>query len=256
MNIAVVLRLMPSLGDELEVDDDGLDIDRDIVEMVINEFDEQALEEAVLIKEATSATVTALALKAEGSEQALNVAYARGADRIVLVDPGELEPYDTRAASLAFAHALREIGPDLVLTGVQTPYDVFGQTAPYLAAELGWPQASVVVGTTVSDGTARVVQEYAGGRLAVLGMKLPAIVGVQSASSPPRYVSMARLRQAMSEASTETITANIGSGAEGPRITSLSRPDRTGGATMLDGDAEEVAAKIAALLRERGALTN
>ncbi len=256
MNVAVVLRLMPSLGDELEVDDDGVDIDRDIVEMVINEFDEQALEEAVLIKEATGATVTALALKAEGSEQALNVAYARGADRIVLIDPGELDPYDTRAASLAFAQALREIGPDLVLTGVQTPYDVFGQTAPYLAAELGWPQASVVVGTTVSDGTARVVQEYAGGRLAVLGLKLPAIVGVQSASSPPRYVSMARLRQAMSEASTEAITADAGSREEGPRITSLSRPDRTGGATMLDGGAQELATKIAALLRERGALTS
>ena len=41
MHIAVVLRLMPSLGDELEVDDTGVDIDREIVEMVINEFDEQ-----------------------------------------------------------------------------------------------------------------------------------------------------------------------------------------------------------------------
>ena len=150
MNIAVVLRLMPSLGDELEVDDTGVDIDREIVEMVINEFDEQALEEAVLIKEATGATVTALALAADGAEQALRVAFARGADRAVLVDTGEVEPYDTRTASLAFAQALRQLGSDLVLTGVQTPYDVFGQAAPYLAAELGWPQANVVVGTTVT----------------------------------------------------------------------------------------------------------
>lgn len=117
MNIAVVLRLMPSLGDELEVDDNGLDIDREIVEMVINEFDEQALEEAVLIKEATGATVTALALAADGAEQALRVAYARGADKVVLVDAGECNPYDTRRASLAFAHAVGELGPDLVLTG-------------------------------------------------------------------------------------------------------------------------------------------
>ena len=209
MNIAVVLRLMPSLGDELEVDDTGVDIDRDIVEMVINEFDEQALEEAVLIKEASGASVTALALVADGAEQALRVAYARGADRVVLVDAGDNDPYDTRTASQAVAQALRELGPDLVLTGVQTPYDVFGQTAPYLAAELGWPQANVVVGTTVADGTARVTQEYAGGRLAVLALTLPAVVGVQSASSPPRYVSMARLRQAMSEADAETITANV-----------------------------------------------
>ncbi len=106
----------------------------------------------------------------------------------------------------------------------------------------------------MSDGTARVVQEYAGGRLAVLALTLPAVVGVQSASSPPRYVSMARLRQAMSEASAETISVTVAPAASAPRITSLARPERTGGATMLEGDPEEVAEKIAALLRERGAL--
>jgi electron transfer flavoprotein beta subunit len=253
MNIAVVLRLMPNLGDELEVDDDGTDIDRDLVEMVINEFDDQALEEAVLIKEATGATVTAVALQTEGSEQALNVAYARGADRIVAVRTEAFEPYDTRATALAFAQAIRELGPDLVLTGVQTPYDVFGQTAPYLAAELGWPQANVVVGTTLVDGTAHVVQEYAGGRLAVLGLQLPAVVGVQSASAPPRYVSMARLRQAMTEATAESVDVSVDAGAAST-IVAIAHPERTGGATMLDGDSREVANKIAALLRERGAL--
>jgi electron transfer flavoprotein beta subunit len=255
MNIAVVLRLAPSAGDELEIDDSGTDIDREIVDMVVSEFDDQALEEAVLIKEATGATVTAVALQVEGAEQALRVAYARGADRVVIVEAGELDPYDTRAAALAIAGALRELSPDLVLTGVQTPFDVFGQTAPYLAATLGWPQANVVVGTTVADGTARVVQEYAGGRLAVIGLQLPAVVGIQSASAPPRYVSMARLRQAMTEASAETLNASAES--EGvSEIVSLGRPERTAGATMLEGDAHEVATKLAAVLREQGALVS
>ena len=98
--------------------------------MVINEFDDQALEEAVLIKEATGATVTAVGLRGDGIEQALRVAYARGADRVVVVDAGEIDPYDSRTAALAFAQAFRELAPDLVLTGVQTPSDVFGQTAP------------------------------------------------------------------------------------------------------------------------------
>ena len=253
MNIAVALRLMPNIGDELEVDDSGADIDRDLVEMVVNEFDEQALEEAVLIKEATGATVTAIALEGDGADQALRVAYARGADRVVSVDAGEIEPYDTRAVALAFAQAVRELSPDLVLTGVQTPYDVFGQTAPYLAAELGWPQVSVVVRTTMQDGAAHVVQEYAGGREAVLALRLPAVVGVQSASAPPRYISMARLRQAMTEASAETIAISLESPPPS-RITSLAHPERTAGATMLEGDASEVAVKIAALLREQGAL--
>ena len=256
MNIAVAVRLMPKAGDELEVAVSGTDIDRELVEMVISEFDDQALEEAVLLKEATGATVTAVGLRAEGIEQALRVAYARGADRVVVVDAGDIDPFDSRTAALAFAEALRELAPDLVLVGVQTPCDLFGQTAPYLAVALGWPQANVIVGVSVADGTARVTQEYAGGRLAVLGLPLPSVVGVQSASAPPRYVSMSRLRQAMTEASTETLAVSVAAPAGASTLVSLSRPEPQTGATMLDGDGEQVAERIIAILRERGALVH
>lgn len=256
MNIAVALRLMPNPGDELELNEDGTDIDREYVEMVVNEFDEQALEEAVLIKEATGAGVTAVGLRSDGIEQALRVAYARGADRVVLVEAGEIDPYDSRSAARAFAEAFRRLAPDLVLTGVQTPGDVFGQLAPYLASELGWPQVSVVVRVRRVDGRVEVVQEYAGGRLAVLGLQLPAIVGVQSASSPPRYVSMARLRQAMTDASAESLPVSVQASPPASTILSISRPEQTAGATMLDGAPGEIATQIAALLREQGALVS
>jgi electron transfer flavoprotein beta subunit len=256
MEIAVAIRLMPQVGDELEVDAGGTDIDRELVEMVINEFDDQALEEAVLIKEATGATVTAVGLSADGMDQALKVAYARGADRVVMVQAGELDPYDSRTAALAFAEAFRQLNPELVLIGVQTPHDVFGQTAPYLAVALGWPQANVVVGVSLLDGSARVVQEYAGGRLAVLGLALPAVVGVQSASSPPRYVSMSRLRQAMTEASAETLEVSVQPPPGPSTLVSLARPEPQVGATILEGDAEQLAAQIVSVLRERGALAS
>ena len=165
MNIAVAIRLMPKMGDELEVDESGTDIDRELVEMAINEFDDQALEEAVLLKEATGATVTAVGLRSDGIDEALRLAYARGADRLVVVEAGEIDTYDSRTGALAFAEAFRQLEPDLVLTGVQTPTDVFGQTAPYLAANLGWPQASVVVGVTLADGTARVCRSTPAGAL-------------------------------------------------------------------------------------------
>jgi electron transfer flavoprotein beta subunit len=245
---------MPKVGDELEIDESGTDIDRELVEMVINDFDDHALEEAVLIKEATGATVTAVGLRANGIDQALRLAYARGADRLVVANAGDVDAYDSRTAALALAEAFRQLAPDLVLCGVQTPSDVFGQTAPYVATTLGWPQANVVVGVTIDDGSVRVVQEYAGGRLAVLGLQLPAVVGVQSASSPPRYVAMARLRQAMTEANAETLDVSVEAPAAAPQLVSLARPVPQGQATMLEGDAEEVAAKIAEVLRERGAL--
>lgn len=256
MNIAVAIRLMPKAGDELEVDASGTDIDREYVDMTISEFDDQALEEAVLIKEATGATVTAVGLQSDGMEQALRVAYARGADRAVVVETGDIDPYDSRTAALAFAEAFRELAPDLVLIGVQTPSDVFGQAAPLLAVALGWPQANVVVGVSVVDGTVRVVQEYAGGRLAVLGLQPPAVVGVQSASSPPRYVSMSRLRQAMTEASAESLAVTVEAPGARSKLVSLARPEPQVGATMFEGDAEAVAAQIVAVLQEQGALVS
>jgi electron transfer flavoprotein beta subunit len=256
MNIAVAIRLMPKAGEELELDPSGTDIDREYVDMTIADFDDQALEEAVLIKEAIGATVTAVGLRADGMDEALRTAYARGADRLVLADAGELDPYDSRTAALALAEACRALAPDLVLVGVQTPYDVFGQTAPLLAAELGRPQASVVVGVTVDGDAARVTQEYAGGRLAVLGLDLPAVVGVQSASRPPRYVSMARLRQAMGEASVETLAVSVEPPARAPRIVALARPRPQAHATMLGGDPAEIAGQILTVLRERGALVS
>ena len=60
MHIVVAVRLMPKAGEELEPDPNGTDIDREYIDMTIADFDEQALEEAVLIKEATGATVTAV----------------------------------------------------------------------------------------------------------------------------------------------------------------------------------------------------
>ncbi len=253
MNVAVPVRLMPNVGDELEVDQSGVDIDPELVDMVINDFDLQAIEEAALIKEATGATVTAVGLRAEGIEQALREALARGADRAVVVEAGEIEPLDSRTSALALAQGLRRLAPDLVLTGVQTPQDLFGQTAPYLAAELGWPQANVVVGVSLAGGRVHAVQEYAGGRRAVLGLDLPAVIGVQSASSPPRYVSMGRLRE-VSGASVETLTVQVEAATRGAALTSLARPEPQTGATMLDGDAQQAAAQIAAMLSERGVL--
>ncbi len=254
MNIAVPLRLMPNPADELEVETGATDIDREYVEMVMNEYDDQALEEAVLIKEAAGATVTALGIAGDGIDEALRTAAARGADRAIAIDAGELDPYDARAASAAFATAIHDVGAELVLTGVQTPYDVFGQLAPLLSAELGWPHADVVVGVTVQDGSAEVMQEYAGGRLARLRLSLPAVVGVQSSTSPPRYVSMARLRQAMSETTIETLSVTVPAAAVSSRIVSIARPVSAGGATMLQGDAAAIAGQITNLLREKGAL--
>ncbi|MHB8687756.1 MAG: electron transfer flavoprotein subunit beta/FixA family protein [Candidatus Dormibacteraceae bacterium] len=251
MHIAVVLKQVPDLVEELEIDSGGKDIDRSFVKMKLNEFDDHALEQAVLLKESGGARITAIAIAAEGIDQVLYAAKARGADAAVKVDAGG-DLLDSRRASAAIAQALKPLECDLVLTGVQAADDLFGQAAPYLAAALGWPHVSVVSGVEIAGAMVRVHQEYSGGQTASMEVDLPAVLGVQAAPQPPRYVPVSKLRQAMASGALETVSGAPGAATSGVTVTALAKPETGRGAEMLAGGAAEVAERIAALLGERG----
>ncbi|MFZ9027313.1 MAG: hypothetical protein ACO2Z6_11725, partial [Pseudohongiellaceae bacterium] len=131
MKIVVILRLEPVLTEELELTDDGSDIDREWIGLDLNQFDDQALEQAVLLKERSGASVVALAIDSEGSERMLKAALARGADE-GLVIPMQLEhgnSRSSRALAPVYASALAELQPDLVLVGVLSNSDLYGELA-------------------------------------------------------------------------------------------------------------------------------
>jgi len=251
MLVAVVLRLVPDLSGEFEIADDGKDIDREWVGMRLNEFDDHALEEAILLKEAEGATVIALALAGEGADRMLQSAIARGANRAVKISHDAEGVLSSRAAAPVIAAAVRQLGVELVLTGVQTPEDLFGQLAPYLGATLDWPHVSAVGGVQRAGDGIEVLQEYSGGISARLRLGLPAVIGVQTASQPPRYVSGSKLRQAMSEP-IAVIKSDAMPAADTAEILALREPTRSSEAVMLEGDAETVADKLHGLLAERG----
>ena len=251
MHIAVVLKQVPDLVEELEIDSGGKDIDRSFVKMKLNEFDDHALEQAVLLKESNGAKVTAVAVAMDGIDQVLYAAKARGADAAVKVDAGD-ELLDSRRAASALGGAIKQLSPDLVLVGVQAADDLFGQTGPFLAAALGWPHVSVVSGVEVDGDKARVHQEYAGGRMATLELDTPAVIGVQAAPQPPRYVPVTKLRQAMASGPIESVSETAAGAIGGVAVLAVAKPEAGKGAEMISGSAADVAEKIAALLNERG----
>ena len=253
MHTAVVLRLVPDIAEELGIAPSGQDIDREWIGMKLNEFDDHALEEAVLLKEHAGAAVTAVALDGEGVDRMLQAAIARGADRTVKIAHDDLPPLVGAAATARLvADAVRQLGADVVLTGVQTPEDLGGQLAPALGAVLGWPHVSAVAGVQVREDGLAVRQEHSGGYATRLLIAPPAVLGIQTASQQPRYVSGSKLRQAMS-AQAEVIEAAAGA-APAATVQTLAPPPAAGGAVMWDGDAEDVAERFVALLRERGLL--
>jgi electron transfer flavoprotein beta subunit len=250
VRIVVPLKAVPDLVEEIELTPDETDIDREFLKFVLNEWDAQALEEALLVKDASGAEVVAVGLADDPDiDQALYTAIAKGADAAVKVSGGGTRTAE-RAALLAGYLAAEPA--DLVITGVQAPDDLDGQLPPMLAAHLGLPHVSVVVGVEASGGAVTVRQEFAGGRAHELEVTLPAVVGVQAARQAPRYAPISRIRQAMQAGGLQEVDATPAAAAPAPTVRRLSRPEAAGHAEMLTGDADEVAGKIADLLRDRG----
>ena len=251
MHIIVPIKQVPDLVEELEIAASGTELNREWLKFKINEFDDHALEEALCLKEALGATVTVIALDGEDIDKVLFAAAAKEADKLVKVT-GLGDSPSSHEAAKALAGVIGGMPYDLILTGVQAADDRDGQVGVLLAHYLGVPHVSVVTEVSVSGNTATVHKEYGGGVIAEFDVSLPAVLGIQAARQTPRYVPVARVRQAMRSATIDEVAGNAGGASAGTAINRMFKPESGGGAQMLDGTPADVAAKIIGIIREKG----
>jgi electron transfer flavoprotein beta subunit len=249
MKIGVLIRAVPDPVEELELSSDGTDLDRDFLGYVLNEFDDHALEEALLLKEETGGSLTVMALgTADEVSLMLHTALAKGADSAIKLGEG-LEPMEARAQARQLAAAVRDGGFDVVLSGVQAADELGGQVTVLAAAMLGWPHLSVVVGAHAVDRGLRVTKEYWGGITAEFSVSTPVVLGVQAARQPPRYVAVARIREAQKSGMLREEEANMTGADQSIRVTAFRIPETGEGAEMITGDESAAAERIAELIR-------
>ncbi len=250
-DMIVLLRQVPDLVEELELNDDSTDVEREFMKFVLSEWDDYALEEALLVKEASQGSVTVVALDDPDVDQVLYTALAKGADKAVKLTGSEEGWIDSHQRARTIASWMRNQTYDLVLTGVQSVEDIDGQVGMLLAQELQHPHVSVVVSVETKNGSARVTQEFGGGRFSELDVQLPAVLGIQQSRQAPRYAPISRVRQAQQAGGLEEVPTEV-SGGSGLTVRRLYAPESTDHAEMLEGSADEVADKIIELLRSRG----
>jgi electron transfer flavoprotein beta subunit len=266
VRIVVPLKAVPDLVEEIELTADGTGTDRELLTFVLSEWDAQALEEALLLKDAGEADVVVVGLADDPDiDQLLYTALAKGADAAVKLAaagaapaPGPSGTRGTDRAALLAAY-LADQPADLVITGVQAADDLDGQLPSRLAALLDLAHVSVAIGVEAAQsegggGSVTVRQEFAGGRSHELQVQMPAVIGVQSARQAPRYAPITRVRQAMSAGGLSELTVAPRAAGDGVTVRRLNRPGATGRAEMMTGDAGEVAGQIVGLLRARGLL--
>ena len=173
---------------------DGSGADIASAKMSINPFDENAVEEAVRLKEAGLATeVVVVTTGAANAQDVLRHALALGADRAILVETVD------QLSSLATAKVLREItkreAPQLVLMGKQAIDDDAAEVGQMLAALLNLSQATFASAIKILDGKALVTREIDGGQ-ETLELSLPAVITADLRLNEPRYIKLPNLMMA------------------------------------------------------------
>lgn len=173
-------------------DESGVDLNN--VKMSINPFCEIAVEEAVRLKEAGSATeILAVTVGSQASQEQLRTALALGADRAVLLETNDdVEPL---GIAKLLAKLCEEEKPDLIILGKQAIDGDNNQTGQMLAALLGFPQATFASELKINDGVATVTREIDGG-LQTIAVNLPAIVTTDLRLNEPRYASLPNIMKA------------------------------------------------------------
>jgi electron transfer flavoprotein beta subunit len=253
MKIAVIMRQVPDLIEPLEVNETGTALNLEEASFLANETDEHALEQAILLKEAIEGEVTVIALDFGDVDNTLFTAAARGADRIIKVAADEDVAPDPQATAEAMATVIKKLAPDLVLLGCYAHDELEGPLGPRLAVALGLPFVGVIRGVEAADdGSAVVFKEFPGAARARMQVALPAVLGIQGAEQPPRYVPVNRIRAAMKSAEIEESDVELQPVGTSSQIRRLFPPEKGEHAEILQGSPEEIASQIVELLHEKG----
>ena len=194
MKVLVAVKRVVDFNVKVRVKADGSGVETANVKMSMNPFDEIAIEEALRLKEAgTASEIVAVSCGAQACQETLRTALALGADRAILVET-EVELQPLAVAKLLRAIAQKE-SPQLVILGKQAIDDDCNQTGQMLAALLGCPQATFASKVKISDGKAEVTREVDGG-LETISIKMPAVVTTDLRLNEPRYVTLPNIMKA------------------------------------------------------------
>jgi electron transfer flavoprotein beta subunit len=195
VNIVVCLKQVPDSETRVKVSADGRGVDLSGVSMVVNPYDEYAVEAGLQLKQAAGAgEVALLTVGPAGAATVMRKALAMGADRAVLLKTDGAEG-DGRSVSVALAAQLKKMAPDLVLFGKQAIDDDGAQVGPRVAELLGLPCVTVVTALEVAGGRVRAEREIEGG-LEVCECALPAVITTQKGLNTPRYGSLKEIMAA------------------------------------------------------------
>jgi electron transfer flavoprotein beta subunit len=239
MKLLVAVKRVIDYNVKVRVKADETGVETANVKMSMNPFDEIAVEEAVRLLEAGTATeVIAVSMGVQQCQETIRTALAMGADRGIHVKTDEeLQPL---AVAKLLAKIVEKESPDVVILGKQAIDDDSNQTGQMLAGLLGWSQGTFASKIDLSDGEANVTREVDGG-LETLAINVPAIITTDLRLNEPRYASLPNIMKAKKKPIEEMSPEDLGVDVA-PRLTTLkvTEPAKREGGVKVESVAELV----------------
>jgi electron transfer flavoprotein beta subunit len=256
MNLLVFTKRVPATQEEeLRIIDDGQAVDLSKVPFKVNDWDNYSVEEAVRIVEKKGGAVTAISIGDAESDEVLRRAIAMGAKEGFLVETDKVIHDPFARATLIYNFIKKEGIPyDAIFTGVQSEDDQFASVGGILAAKLGLPYASMIVGIDIVEADHLIARrELEGGLQERIRVALPCVLSIQSGINEPRYVSIMGVRKA-SKVERKVFKATGYQDALEDMIDVVKwvYPAKKGGAKMLSGELDSMCKELLGILKEKG----
>jgi electron transfer flavoprotein beta subunit len=247
MKIAVCIKQVITREWQIRVNDQKNWIRDQDATFELNEPDAYALEEALRLKEKHGGEVVVCSAGPARVTQVIREALARGADRAIHVE-GDLASADALVIAEALASAIKTENFDLVLTGLQSDDQGFGQVGVVLAEKLGIPHATIIMEVAVDGANLRVKRELESGWFQFVSMPLPALLTIQSGINQLRYATLKGIMAAKKK-EIRNVPAPAGLPAR-QRIDALYVPQKAKKTEMIGGSPGDAAKQLVKALRE------
>ena len=243
MKIAVCIKQVPAKDAPLTISGDW--IRESDIGFETNEPDSYALEEALRLKEKHSGEVVAISMGPERVKQTIKEALAKGADRGIHISDADFHKLDPLGSARSLAAAIEKENFDLILTGLQSDDQGFGQTGVLLAELLGRPHATIIMSIEVNGMQMKLKRELESGWFQHVELPLPTVLTIQSGINKPRYATLKGIMAAKKKEIATVERASLGV-PEAPtqRVERIYVPQKTKKTEFLTGTAKESAAKL------------
>ena len=251
MKICVLVKQVSDKNDEIKLNQDQLSVNMENFNLVTNESDNYAIEEALLIKEKFNAEVVICSFGKETSVQVIKDALSKGADRGILIENDSDNEYDILNISKIFKKTLSDENFDLILSGLQSDDIGNGQLGILLSEHLNMSHASLVMETNMNDtNLIKVKRELENGWFQWSELDLPSSLTIQSGINKPRYASLRGIMMMKKKPIKIIKLSEIDANTEDKmNLKSMYIPQKTKETQKIEGTDDEIAEKVYDVLK-------